>query len=726
MKNYLLFAALFVGFSASAQTDILDARTNYDIDEEVTITGIVTSGEEFGSVRYLQDATAGIAIYPGTNWDGFDEPMVGDEIVVTGIITEFSGLLEVGPDLSEVTIVSTLNDLPEPQIIDADAMSEGDEGEIVQVENCFFAEAGTSFGSNSTHSFVANGLSGVLYIRSSNPLVGTTIPFGDITITGIVSQYTNSGTGGYQLLPRGEADLFQTSALNLSSPVSQVNVTTTSFDLEWSTDAPGNSMISWGSSADNLDNDAEVAESVTAHTLELTGLEPATVYWCQVSSTDGDNTALSAVVPFITRSNSSGEMKAYFTGSVDTSVATDEDAVTLVSTTNDTLASYIMQAENTLDMAIYNLNDTTIEAAINQAYDNGVQIRYIAQGTNANIGIDSFNSGIPVIYREDDLGSGMHNKFLIIDADDADKAIVITGSTNLTQGNLTSDFNNMIIFQEQSIARGFEVEFEEMWGSDGAMFDEDNAKFGADKSNNTPKQYYAGESLVEVYFSPSDNTTGAIISAIETTQYEMDFCLLAFTRDDIGEAVIAVQDGFSSFARGIIEQVGTQGSEYEILLDAGVDVQSHQGVTGDLHHKYGIVDPNNDDSDPTVITGSHNWSSSAENFNDENTVFVHDARIANLYFQEFTARFGGFVAVEEEEAISMEVYPNPANDYTFVVLDNTSQWAVQLIDAQGRLISQESNMQGKLRIDLSHLPIGFYSIIATSTDKQITQKLIVR
>jgi phosphatidylserine/phosphatidylglycerophosphate/cardiolipin synthase-like enzyme len=726
MKNFLLFAALFIGFGACAQMDILDARTNYDIDEEVTVTGIVTSGDEFGSVRYLQDATAGIAIYPGTNWDGFDEPMPGDEIVVTGVLSEFSGLLEVGPDLSEVTIVSSMNDLPTPQIIAADAMAESDEGELVTVENCFFAEAGSVFGSNSTHSFVANGLTGILYIRSSNPLGGTTIPFGDITLTGVVSQFSNTGTDGYQLLPRGASDLFQTSTLNLSSPVDQVNVTTTSFDLEWATDAPGNSMVNWGLTADNLDNSAEVAGAVTSHTIELTGLEPATVYWCQVSSTDGDNTALSTVIPFITRSNSSGEMKVYFTGSVDTSVATDEDAISLGSNTNDTFAELILQAQNTLDIAAYNIDDPTIENAINTAYDNGVQIRYIAQGTNANFGIDAFNSGIPVLYREDDLGSGMHNKFIIIDADDADNAMVITGSTNLTPGNLTTDFNNIITFQEQSIARGFELEFEEMWGSTGAMFDEDNAKFGAAKTNNTPKNYFSGDAPVEVYFSPSDNTTSAIINAIATTQYEMDFCVLAFTRDDIAEAVITVQEGFSSFARGIIEQVSTQGSEYEILLDNGVDVQSHQGVSGDLHHKYGIVDPENDDSDPTVITGSHNWSSSAENFNDENTVFVHDARVANLYFQEFTARFGNFVNVEENEALTMDVYPNPANDYAMVALDASSQWNLQLIDAQGRLISQEFNMQGLLRIDLSHLPNGYYSIIATSANEQLTQKLIVR
>ena len=51
--------------AAVAQDNILDVRENYNIGQTVTVTGVVTSDDNLGSVRYLQDATAGIVIYPG-------------------------------------------------------------------------------------------------------------------------------------------------------------------------------------------------------------------------------------------------------------------------------------------------------------------------------------------------------------------------------------------------------------------------------------------------------------------------------------------------------------------------------------------------------------------------------------------------------------------------------------------------------------------------------------
>jgi len=109
MKKILTTLCLFGALVASAQTDILDARVNYAIGSDVTVTGIVTNGASLGSVRYIQDATGAIAIYPGIDWGTFTVPVLGDEITVSGTITEFSGLLEVGPDLTVVTINSSGN-----------------------------------------------------------------------------------------------------------------------------------------------------------------------------------------------------------------------------------------------------------------------------------------------------------------------------------------------------------------------------------------------------------------------------------------------------------------------------------------------------------------------------------------------------------------------------------------------------------------------------------------
>jgi len=57
-----------------------------------------------------------------------------------------------------------------------------------------------------------------------------------------------------------------------------------------------------------------------------------------------------------------------------------------------------------------------------------------------------------------------------------------------------------------------------------------------------------------------------------------------------------------------------------------------------LHRKYAIVDAENINSDPLVVTGSHNWITVVEERKDENSLIIHDVDITNLYLQEFTTR----------------------------------------------------------------------------------------
>ena len=67
-----------------------------------------------------------------------------------------------------------------------------------------------------------------------------------------------------------------------------------------------------------------------------------------------------------------------------------------------------------------------------------------------------------------------------------------------------------------------------MWGGD----------FGANKSDNTPHKFIVGGSEIEVYFSPSDQTTSQINKVIESVNYSFEFGLLSFTRDDLAQSII--------------------------------------------------------------------------------------------------------------------------------------------------------------------------------------------
>jgi phosphatidylserine/phosphatidylglycerophosphate/cardiolipin synthase-like enzyme len=53
------------------------------------------------------------------------------------------------------------------------------------------------------------------------------------------------------------------------------------------------------------------------------------------------------------------------------------------------------------------------------------------------------------------------------------------------------------------------------------------------------------------------------------------------------------------------------------------------GNPGFLHHKVIVVD------ERIVITGSMNFSTNAEESNDENVIIIDNAEIARLYIQEF-------------------------------------------------------------------------------------------
>ena len=99
------------------------------------------------------------------------------------------------------------------------------------------------------HSFSANGENGILYLRNGHPLIGTLIPAAPITLIGIASQYAPSGIGGYQLLPRDANDIIF-SGINMTSALTQSNLSNNGFDISWTTDNTGNSNIAYGLSSE--------------------------------------------------------------------------------------------------------------------------------------------------------------------------------------------------------------------------------------------------------------------------------------------------------------------------------------------------------------------------------------------------------------------------------------------------------------------------------------------
>ena len=700
----LIIATIFsvVGF---AQTDIATARTQ-GVGATVTITGIVTNGDELGPIRYIEDATAGLALYDPTILIGV---VRGDEVTVSGILVDYNGLMEMTPVNSSITN-SSGNSLT-PQLITPIQIGETTESELIQINNVIFNSGGSLFTAG-THDFTSNAETGKVYIRGGSPLENLLIPMGPVTLIGISSQFTFSSPAddGYQILPRDSADIIQTGALIFTSAVVQSNITTSSFDLSWGVSDSSSTNCNYGL-GNGLGTVLSNGGNTLSHSISLTGLLPATFYYVKCYSIIGVDTTFSSIGLYSTASNSSGSIRPYFNHSVDVTFSSGVDAQNITTYFNDTIAAYMDLAQNTLDICVYNASDATIASAINDAYNRGVSVRYIADDDVVNSMLSSLNSNIPIIYRDPSLAGIMHNKFIIIDADSTENSWVMGGSTNWSNpSNLFNDYNNIIFIQDEAVAKAYTLEFEEMW----------SGNFGSNKTDNTPHKFVVNGKDLEVYFSPSDQTTSRILEFINDVDYTLEFGLLGFTRDDLGLAVIEKDNQFGVNVRGIIEQENTTGSEFANLIAAGVNVKSHMGVTHSFHHKYSIADANTTSSNPTLLTGSHNWSSNAENNSDENTIIIHDATIANIYLQEFEKRWGELStanSIQDLIDVEVSIFPNPSSGMIIIRTDlRIKQIKVYTVDGK-HLSTTESKT-----IDIDIKGIYFLKII---TDKGTTVRKVI-
>lgn len=715
MKYFSLFAALILGLQGLVAQDVIDIAEARELPEGtvVTVTGTVTNGQELGNIRYYQDATGAFAAFS----PDFVSIARHDSITLTGTISFFNGLKQLSP-VSSFTNHGPAEVQIEPTPMTLGQIGEETESLLVSVEACIFSDGGSTFTGNSTYNITSMGESLVVFVRVDNPLVGTLIPVSPVDMVAISSQFSFTGVGGYQLLPRDADDFSSPNPINIISAIDISNLQNNGFTLSWVTDVASSTGAYYTSdlSGEGLtDNNLAVAESVTTHELSFTNLEPGEVYFTRVFSVLDSDTAFSTTFAVATVSNSSGTIEAFFNGSVAHEVAVPEDNLAQTTNLRNKVIEVIGMAQNTLDIAAYNINDNGIVNALNQAHAAGVQVRFVGEAQNANIGLNNLNNEIPLLLRQDGQGSGMHNKFIVIDHESMDNSYVLMGSTNFTQNQLDFDFNNIVVLQDRSLARAYTIEFNEMWGSSGTTPNEALSRFGPDKFNNTPRDFIIGGKQVELYFSPSDGTSNGIIDALNTTTTSVEFALLVFTVTPIANLLIDLNNDFFITVRGMIDQPNTTGSEFDNLVGNAVQVIHHDLPQVQLHHKYAIIDRANLSADPQVITGSHNWSASANNVNDENLLVIHDADLTNQFYQEWTARWQSLTLSNEESKVSnFSMYPNPASDVLNLAFEapGGTNNRVQVTDLSGRLLLNHvfgaAAGAHNLQLDVRNLPNGVY------------------
>jgi phosphatidylserine/phosphatidylglycerophosphate/cardiolipin synthase-like enzyme len=287
------------------------------------------------------------------------------------------------------------------------------------------------------------------------------------------------------------------------------------------------------------------------------------------------------------------------------------------------LIDRINAAQTSIHIASFEFDLTPVADALIAAHNRGVDVRWVTDDENGLLADEEpdhgqfamlQNAGIEV--RSDDRSALMHNKFWIFDGE-----VVWTGSTNITSNGIFVQDNNTIVIHSPELAVIYEREFQEMW----------DGKFGPKSPSQLRDQstVVSGTPINVIFTSEDKALEQAIIPLVKDATSKIRFLAFSFTDYPLAEAMInRTQNGVD--VAGVFDktQSGGQGAEIGTLFCAQVPVRV-DGNPQFMHNKIIVVD------ERYVITGSLNFSTNAEESNDENVIIIDNPEIAGLYMADF-------------------------------------------------------------------------------------------
>jgi phosphatidylserine/phosphatidylglycerophosphate/cardiolipin synthase-like enzyme len=328
--------------------------------------------------------------------------------------------------------------------------------------------------------------------------------------------------------------------------------------------------------------------------------------------------------------------------------------------------------------AIYELRWPNVIKALREAHRRGAQVEVLYHGKNDTTGppnAEAIAKGkIKGLCRARTEGYLMHNKFFVLTKNEKPVS-VWTGSTNVTVNGIFGHMNCGHIVEDAAVAGEFLEYWGEMWDNQ----DHQAEQGWMGENNPRPPSKDDKEKPLTTVFSP--HTDDAIldwyrdISASAKDALMMSF---AFGMDDRFKAVYRKDDQILRYAlmdkaaagRGEKLKQGKEEIE-EIRRRPNVVVAIGNHIATNafdrwlkeqsritkaqvpwVHTKFMLVDPLGDD--PTVVTGSANWSDESTHKNAENMLVIRgDKRVADTYFGEFM-RLHSHYAFREAVARALE------------------------------------------------------------------------
>ncbi|QXZ11790.1 phospholipase [Pseudomonas sp. AO-1] len=302
-------------------------------------------------------------------------------------------------------------------------------------------------------------------------------------------------------------------------------------------------------------------------------------------------------------------------------------------------------AQWALDIAIYEYQLQAIIDAVNAAFARGVQVRvlYHAQPDDPDTTLNEANlAQLPAANKRGRVTHNIfHDKFIVLSRVDGvgqrQPQAVLCGSTNFTANGVYRQANVLHTLDDVTIATRYLQTFEEVWANPADVAATRN--WITEHNPMDPTQpLFAG-------FSPRSGggDLREFVEIIEAASKDVLF-VTAFTLPDaILNALLGkphddiLRDGLQNTASRITGFHADRTAEFAAtaLLNTGLEgwlKENMKGQKGNLlvHTKAVVVDFTSDR--PTIISGSHNLSTSASNGNDENYLIIRgDTDLADRY-----------------------------------------------------------------------------------------------
>jgi phosphatidylserine/phosphatidylglycerophosphate/cardiolipin synthase-like enzyme len=298
--------------------------------------------------------------------------------------------------------------------------------------------------------------------------------------------------------------------------------------------------------------------------------------------------------------------------------ASDFTLLTLPDQGESAIYNFVNSATSSIDMTIYEINDTTLVDDLIARENAGVTVRVIMDEKHQSYDAVAYDAltaaGVGVVWSSTAF-TYTHQKTITVDDSES---YISTGNFDTTYYATSRDFG---VFDTDA--------------NDVAAIE---AVFNADYTDTsiTPSD---GDDLV---WSPTDSQS-QLLALINGAQYSLDIEQEEFSDTALVNAVVAaINRGVT--VRVVVEDPSSYSTELDEVIDAGGSVVGYSSSTGYYIHAKAIV-ADYGTSSAKVFLGSENFSDTSLNHNRELGLIISDSAVISGVESAFNSDFAGGTAV---------------------------------------------------------------------------------